>query len=197
MFREGDKVIVWGVDTLTAKKIEIAADLVVLAMGMTPSSGTRELAAKLKALTSADAFFAEAHPKLRPVETLTAGIFIAGCAQAPKDIPETVTQAGGAASKVKTLFSRDTLEREPLVALMDEELCSGCGLCINVCPYGARTLNEEKRVVQVNVALCEGCGACAAVCPSGATEQANINIQSGLEDALPLERVIFSASRRL
>jgi heterodisulfide reductase subunit A len=186
VFREGDKVIVWGVDTLTAKKIEIAADLVVLAMGMTPSSGTRELAAKLKTLTSADAFFAEAHPKLRPVETLTAGIFIAGCAQAPKDIPETVTQAGGAASKVKTLFSRDTLEREPLVALMDEELCVGCGLCINVCPYGARTLNEEKRVVQVNVALCEGCGACAAVCPSGASEQANATSSQMLKMLCPL-----------
>jgi heterodisulfide reductase subunit A len=155
-------------------------------MGMTPSSGTRELAAKLKALTSADAFFAEAHPKLRPVETLIGGIFIAGCAQAPKDIPESVTQASGAASKVKTLFSRDTLEREPLVALMDEELCTGCGLCINICPYGARTLNEEKKVAEVNVALCEGCGACAAVCPSGACEQANITSSQVLKMLCPL-----------
>ncbi|MFH1421704.1 MAG: CoB--CoM heterodisulfide reductase iron-sulfur subunit A family protein [Planctomycetota bacterium] len=173
VFREGDKIIVWGVDTLTAKKIEVAADLVVLAMGMQPSSGTREIAAKLKVITSADGFFGEAHPKLRPVETLTAGVFIAGCAQAPKDIPETVTQASGAASKVKTLFSRETLERDPLIAILDEELCAGCGLCINVCPYGARILNEERKIVEVNVALCEGCGACAAVCPSGATEQAN------------------------
>ncbi|MCX6348900.1 MAG: CoB--CoM heterodisulfide reductase iron-sulfur subunit A family protein, partial [Candidatus Aureabacteria bacterium] len=119
IFEEGEKVIVWGVDTLSGKKVEIAADLVVLAMAMVPSAGTKEIVRALKISTDAYGFVTEAHPKLRPVESLTAGVFLAGCAQAPKDIPETVAQAGAAASKVHSLFHRERLVREPTVAEVD------------------------------------------------------------------------------
>ena len=116
---------------------------------------------------------AEAHPKLRPVESVTGGLFVAGAGQAPKDIPEAVAQASGAASKVQAMFSGDVLHQEPIVAAVDEELCSGCKLCIPICPYDARVFDEEKGIVSVNEVLCEGCGSCIAACPSGAAQQKN------------------------
>ena len=180
IFQEGDKVMVWGVDTLTGKKVEIAADMVVLAMAMCPQEDAKELANKLKIQIDQNDWLAEAHPKLRPVETLTSGIFIAGAAQGPKDIPETVAQASGAASKVLALLAKDTYERDPLmdddrVPGIDEELCVGCGVCVEICPYGARELDTARHVVTVNPVLCEGCGACAAACPSGAITHANFS----------------------
>ena len=124
--REEGKLIVWGVDTLTGKKIEIAADMVVLAMAAIPNTGVKELAKKLKISTDAYGFINEAHPKLRPVETLTAGIFLTGCAQSPKDIPETVAQASGAAARAMTILSKPELEVNPIIAAVDEEICTGC-----------------------------------------------------------------------
>jgi heterodisulfide reductase subunit A2 len=173
VFQEGDKLKVWGVDTLTGKKVEIDADMVVLAMAMRPSRGADEVAKKLKIPLDKDGFLAEAHPKLRPVESVTAGMYLAGAAQAPKDIPEAVAQASGAASKVLALFSSDTLSHNPIIAVVDKDLCSGCKLCINMCPYGARVYNADQRVVEVNDVLCEGCGCCIVACPSGASQQAN------------------------
>ena len=174
IFEEDGKLIVWGADTLTGKKIEIAADLVVLAMAMVPNDGVKDLAAKLKINVDEHGFLSEAHPKLRPVESLTAGVFLAGCAQAPKDIPEAVAQASGAASYVTAMFSEKELHHEPTIVSVDEDLCSGCGICIPICPYDARELDEEKNVAKVNEVLCEGCGACAAACPSGAAQQRNL-----------------------
>jgi len=173
VFQEDGKLKVWGVDTLTGKKIEIDADMVVLAMAMRPSRGAEDVAKKLKIPMDKDGFLAEAHPKLRPVESVTAGMYLAGAAQAPKDIPEAVAQASGAASKVLALFSSDTLSHNPVIAVVDEELCSGCKLCISMCPYGARVYDAEKKVVSVNDVLCEGCGCCIVACPSGAAQQAN------------------------
>jgi len=173
IYKEGDVLIVKGVDTLTGKLVEMEADLVVLAMSMVHSEGSVELAKKLKISTDDHGWLAEAHPKLKPVESLNAGFYLAGCAQGPKDIPETVAQAAAAAAKVGDLFAKDELLHEPTIVPVIEELCSGCGICITMCPYGARTLDKIKKVVQVNEILCEGCGACAAACPCGAAQQKN------------------------
>jgi heterodisulfide reductase subunit A2 len=174
IFREneapGGKVIVWGADTLSDRTIEIAADLVVLATPMVPAAGSAELGQLLHISTDSYGFFNEAHPKLRPVETLTAGIFLAGVGQGPKDIPETVAQAGGAAAKVLQLFSKDEMTSSPMIATVIEELCAACGACIEVCPYGARDIHPVWNIARVNAALCQNCGACVVACPNKASQ---------------------------
>ena len=128
-----------------------------------------------------DDWFTESHPKLRPVESPTAGVFLAGACQGPKDIPQTVAQAGAAASKAIGLLIKDKLQGNPCVAHSDENMCNGCSQCANVCPYGAITYEEKdfrmpdrttlvRRVASVNPAVCQGCGACTVVCPSGAMD---------------------------
>ncbi len=169
IFQDGDKVVVWGSDTLCNRAVEIAADLVVLATPMLAPDGAKELAQRLHISTDANGFYNEAHPKLRPVESLTAGIYLAGAGQGPKDIPETVSQAGAAAAKVMQLFSRDEMKAEPTIAQVAPELCSACGLCVKACPYGARQIDEIMQVAAVNPALCQACGACAAACPNKAS----------------------------
>ena len=176
VFEEDGKITVFGVDTLSNKKVEIRADMVVLATAIVPSRGQTELCRLLKISTDEWGFLSEAHPKLRPVESLTRGIYIAGCAQAPKDIPDSVTQAGSAAAKVLALFSSDTLSHSPEIAVVDEEQCTGCGLCVEACAYDARTLDIRRRLAVVNEVLCEGCGACQVACPSGATCQRNMEL---------------------
>ncbi|MFO7624241.1 MAG: CoB--CoM heterodisulfide reductase iron-sulfur subunit A family protein [Anaerolineales bacterium] len=177
IFRESDqpgaKVIVWGVDTLSDRTVEIAADLVVLATPMYPAQGSTELGQLLHISTDAYGFFNEAHPKLRPVETLTAGIFLAGVGQGPKDIPETVAQASGAAAKVLQLFSKDEMTASPMVATVIEELCAACGACVEVCPYGAREIHPVWNIARVNAALCQNCGACVVACPNKASQVHN------------------------
>jgi heterodisulfide reductase subunit A2 len=168
IFREGEKVMVWGADTLSDRQIEIAADLVVLATPMAPSPGAIELGQLLHASTDGYGFFNEAHIKLRPVETLTAGIFLAGVAQGPKDIPETVAQASGAAGKVLQLFSHSEMTQSPLVASVDAELCAACGACVRICPYEARQIHPIWNIATVNAALCQSCGACVTACPNKA-----------------------------
>lgn len=170
IFRDGDKVMVWGADTLSGRAVEVAADLVVLATPMVPSAGAVELGQRLRVSTDANGFFNEAHPKLRPVETLTAGIFVAGAGQGPKDIPETVAQASGAAAKVLQLFSHDEMTQSPLVATVIDELCSACGACVAVCPYGAREIHPVWQIATVNAALCQNCGACVVACPNKASQ---------------------------
>jgi len=168
VFREGEKLKVWGADTLTGKSIEISADLVVLATAMVPTSAVRELARKLNIIVDEHGFVSEAHIKLRPVETLTAGIYLAGAAQWPRDLPDTVSSASGAASKILSLFSRKELLHEPAIATVDSEVCSGCGQCVSICSYKAIELDPRRKVARVNEAVCEGCGACAVTCPSKA-----------------------------
>lgn len=172
IFEENGKVKVWGVDTLAGKQVEIAADMVVLAMAMRPSKGAKELAKKLKLALDKDGFLAEAHPKLRPVESVTAGMFLAGAAQAPKDIPEAVAQASGAAAKALTILSSERLYHAPTVAKVLPNLCTGCGMCIQVCPYDALTLKNGK--AEVNEVLCEGCGTCSATCLRAAVQVKNL-----------------------
>ncbi len=155
---------------------DIEADLVVLATAIEPKSDTPEFSRILNINQSGDGFFMEAHPKLRPLDTFTEGIYLAGCCQSPKDVPDTVAQASGAASRVCNILSKDKLTIEPLISFVDEAKCRGCGFCIEVCPYDAIDFTEVNRfgyitdVAKVNEALCKGCGACSAACLSGAIQ---------------------------
>jgi heterodisulfide reductase subunit A len=171
LYRKNGKVRVLGTDTLTGQNVEIDADMVVLALAMEPSKGTADIAKTLKIGRDKDGFLAESHPKLKPVESVTAGIFLAGCAQAPKDIPETVSQASAAASKVIGLLSKPTLSHAPTVAKVRNSHCSGCEMCVTACPYNAIHLEHGKAVV--NEVLCEGCGSCSATCVRAAIEVKN------------------------
>ncbi len=153
---------------------DVEADLVVLATGIVPRKDTKDLARLLNINQSADGFLLEAHPKLRPVDTFTDGIFLAGCCQSPKDVPDTVAQASGAASRVCDILSKKQLMIEATVASVDEDLCRGCGFCVEACPYKAIELKEidhfghKIMVASVNEALCKGCGSCSAACLNGA-----------------------------
>jgi heterodisulfide reductase subunit A len=177
--REG-RLEVWGADTLTGRTARLTADLVVLMNAAVPSAGSGELARLLRVGSDENGFLAEAHPKLRPVESLTAGVYLAGAAQFPKDIGESVAQASGAASKVLKLFAKDELASEPSVAAVDEELCVGCGLCVEACPYDARELHPWREVATVNAALCQSCGSCAVVCRNKATTMRNMTMSQVL-----------------
>jgi heterodisulfide reductase subunit A len=161
-------------DTTTNKLFEINTDLVILVPALVPRFDNDEFARILRISQSTDGFLLEAHPKLRPMDTFTGGIFIGGCCQAPKDIQDSVAQASGAAARAADILSKKELEAEPLISCVEEELCSGCSTCISVCAYNAIELvkgEEDKKVAKVNEALCMGCGACVASCPSGAMQQ--------------------------
>jgi heterodisulfide reductase subunit A len=140
---------------------------------MVPSQGIKDLAAKLRATVDRHGFLSEAHIKLYPVESSTKGIYLAGCGQGPKDISDTVSQASATASKIQALLSTDKLLQDPLIAYVDERVCSGCGICVEVCPYEARVLNTQRGISIVHSALCQGCGACIAACPNKACELRN------------------------
>ncbi len=168
-------------DLISNEQLHISADMVVLAAAIEPDKSARPLATMLTASMDTNDFFTEAHPKLRPVESPTAGIFLSGACQGPKDIPETVAQAGAAASKVIGLLSKNKLTGNPCVARSDEMLCNGCSSCEKVCPYGAISYEDKefrmpnrtvaiRRVAKVNPAVCQGCGACTVACPSGAMD---------------------------
>lgn len=171
------KLVVHGSNVTTGELVTLNADMVVLATAIKPDASAKKIATMLSASTDTNNFFTEAHPKLRPVESPTAGIFLSGVCQGPKDIPETVSQAGAAAVKVLGLLSKDKLINNACVVECNHKICSGCLACEKVCPYGAisgytMTAMEhghkvEKLVAKVNEALCQGCGACTVACPSG------------------------------
>jgi heterodisulfide reductase subunit A len=173
VFQDDGKVRVLGVDTLTGRMVEVAADMVVLATAIIPSNGVKDLAAKLRATVDRHGFLTEAHIKLYPVESSTKGIYLAGCGQSPKDISDTVSQASATASKIQALLSTDKLLQDPLIAFVDEGRCSGCGICVEVCPYEAREVDFHRGISVVHSALCQGCGACIASCPNNACELRN------------------------
>jgi heterodisulfide reductase subunit A len=178
LYQKRDKVVVMGSDISVGVQVEIEADMVVLATAIQPQQGADSLAQKLGISYDKYNFYSEAHAKLRPVECATAGIYLAGACQGPKDIPDTVSQASAAAAKVMTLFSKDKLEREPIVARVREAGCVGCFACKKVCAYGAveekeirdRQGNLIKVVAYVNPGVCSGCGTCQATCPSKCVE---------------------------
>ena len=193
IYKEGDKLICKGEDSLIGKQVSVAADMVVLATAMTPSKESEKIASIVGFGIDKDGWYQEAHPKLRPVETHTGGVFLAGACQGPKDIPDTVSQASGAAVKVCALFSKAEMETDPMVSYVNEEKCSGCGMCVSCCPYKAIELIPKKErvhgktverfVANVNTGLCQGCGACTAACRPGA-----IDLQ-GFTNAQILEEV--------
>jgi len=174
---------------------DTVADLVVLATAIVPRQDEKDLARILNINESADGFLLEAHPKLRPIDTFTDGIFLAGCCQSPKDIPDTVAQASAAASRASDILFKKQLEVEATIANVDELMCRGCGFCVDVCPYNAIKLKEVKQfghtveVAEVNEALCKGCGACSAACLSGAIQH------RGFKDAQILTMINVLAGR--
>ncbi|HEY9166661.1 MAG TPA: CoB--CoM heterodisulfide reductase iron-sulfur subunit A family protein [Candidatus Kryptonia bacterium] len=199
VYERNGKLIVRGADTLLAgEQVEIEADMVVLATAAVANQGAEDLAQKLHVSYDAHDFFSEAHPKLRPVETNTAGIFLAGACQAPKDIPESVGQASAAASKVVGMFSADELTREPIIAVVNRSAppvfstCAGCFMCQSACPFSAiereeiRTRDGQliKTVARVNPGLCQGCGTCVAFCRSK-----SIDLQGYTDDQVYAEVV--------
>jgi heterodisulfide reductase subunit A len=178
----------------TNKLLELHADLVVLANGLVPSDDISKMKELFHALKSRDGFLLEAHPKLRPLECSTAGIFLAGACQSPKDIPDTVAQASGAAAKVIDLLSSGEIELEPLKAVVDKDLCSGCRICESLCPFIAVEMKKEEKdgkeelKAEVIEVVCQGCGLCSAACPTGAIkieQYSNKQVFAQVDEAFP------------
>ena len=178
-------------DTLLGKITEYTYDMVVLSIGLEPPAGSNELRQTLGLSRTSDGFYMEAHPKLRPVDTLTDGVYIAGVAQGPKDIPDSVAQGSAAASRAAIPMAKGEVEIEPITASTDETVCGACEVCVELCPFGAVSIEGEgdEKHAAINVALCKGCGTCVGACPSGAmnqnhfkTEQIMAQISAALED---------------
>lgn len=168
IYPKGDRLVVRYEDTLLGHPGELEVDSVVLAIGMDPPKGAQELMKKLYLSADADGFFLEAHPKLGPVDTLSEGVFIAGCCQGPKDLVDTVAQAHGVAARATRLFHVGRVVKEPVIAEVEHEVCSRCRICESVCSFNAVGYDPKTRKMKVVEAACKGCGACAAACPSGA-----------------------------
>ncbi len=188
LFEDGEKVVVRGTDTLLGEAVTINADLVVLATAMVAQPDTKKIAQILGVDINKNDFYSEAHPKLGPVESLSAGVFLAGTCESPKDIPETVASASGAAVKALALFSKDEMVLEPTVASIDVRTCVMCGTCKEICPFGAIkeeeiTLGNGKKVHQMKLleSVCHGCGVCVASCRSKCI---NLQGSEGIFDVL-------------
>lgn len=192
IYPQGDRLLIKSEDTLIGRPLEVEVDMVVLATAMVPSVGAQDLARTIGFSVDKDGFFQEAHPKLQPVETFTAGVYLAGTCQGPKDIPDSVAQASAAAVKVLGMFSKAELATEPMISEVDSNKCSGCGLCVPICPYKALSLTEvqgwghhgpfKREVAVVNSSLCQGCGACLPACRTAA-----LNLKGFTNDQLVAE----------
>jgi heterodisulfide reductase subunit A len=199
IYKEGDKLICRGEDSLIGKQVTVEADMVVLETAMEPASGSLENAALAGVSTDKDGWLNEAHPKLRPVETQTAGVFLCGVAQGPKDIPDTVAQASAAASKVIGLLNKDELAANPMISAVDAAKCSGCAFCEKICAVKAITMVDvpsmyngkrvTRRVAQVNSGLCTGCGGCTAACRTGCIDLLGFTNKQILEEVDALWRL--------
>jgi heterodisulfide reductase subunit A2 len=165
------RLIVKAEDTLVSKVLKVPVDMVVLSIGLEPGSDSQDVRRLVNMSCSSEGFFLERHPKLAPVSTFTDGVFLAGCCQGPKDIPDTVAQAGAAAAEALVLIDAGHVDLEPNTAYILEEECSGCKSCLPLCPYTAITYDESKKKAVINEALCKGCGTCVAACPSGSIKQ--------------------------
>ena len=163
---EEGRLLVKAEDTLLGAVRRIAVDMAVLTVGLAPNDDAREVAQMFGIGCSASGFYLECHPKLEPVATATDGIFIAGCCQAPKDIPDTVAQARAAAGRILARIAKGKIEIDGVFAEVDQDRCSGCRMCNELCPYSAIEFDAEKRRSNVIAAACKACGACVAACPS-------------------------------
>ncbi len=168
---EEDKLVLRVEDTLAGLVRRIPVDMVVLSVGLEPHDDAQDVRRLFNMTCSTEGFFLERHPKLAPVSTFTEGVFLAGCCQGPKDIPDTVAQAGAAAAEALALIDAGFVESEPNVACVTEEECSGCKTCVPMCPYHAIDFLEEAKTARINPAMCKGCGTCVAACPSGSIRQ--------------------------
>jgi len=165
------RLIVQAEDTLMNQIVKLPVDMVVLSVGMSPRDDAETLRRMFSTSCSPEGWFLERHPKLAPVSTFTDGIFLAGCCQGPKDIPDSVAQAGAAAAEAFSLIDKGFIEQEPNTASVIETACSGCKSCIPLCPYTAISFLEDKKKALINEALCKGCGTCVGSCPSGSIVQ--------------------------
>jgi heterodisulfide reductase subunit A len=162
-----------GENTLEKKKYKVNVDMAVLAVGLRPSGDSDKIMRLLRLSKTSDGFFMEAHPKLKPVDTPTRGVFLAGCAESPKDIKDSVTQASAAAARAGILMAKGSVTIEAITPVISPEKCTGCGMCTRVCPYHAITVNKERKKAEVIAAACSGCGVCGAECPFGAIEMSH------------------------
>jgi heterodisulfide reductase subunit A len=168
---EEGKLVVVAEDTLLGGIRRVPVDMVILSVAIEPQPDREEVRRLLNMSCSSEGFFLEKHPKLAPVSTMSDGIFIAGTCQGPKDIPETVAQAEAAAAEAIALTAKGSIMLEPNLAYIEDALCSGCQICIPLCPYNAIELDREEMVARISDVLCKGCGVCVAACPSGAISQ--------------------------
>ncbi|MBM4321413.1 MAG: CoB--CoM heterodisulfide reductase iron-sulfur subunit A family protein, partial [Deltaproteobacteria bacterium] len=167
---EQGKLVVVVEDTLAGRLLRLPVDMAVLCTAMEPSRDAARLARTFGLTLGNDGFFLEEHPKLEPVSTPTAGVFVAGACQGPKDIPDAVAQAKAAASMAQALLTLGEVEASPILSAIDPEICSGCQSCLGQCPYSAIEFDARRGLSVVNGAVCKGCGSCAAFCPSGAAK---------------------------
>lgn len=167
----GEKLEVKVTDHVLNEELLLEADLVVLSTGMIPGESNEKFSKLFKVPLAEDGFFLEAHMKLRPVDFATEGLYLCGLAHGPRFLEDSIVQANAAAMRAATLLNKDQLEHVAITAVVDEKRCAGCGICVEVCDYGARLINEEIRKAEVIEALCQGCGACVAACPNMASQQ--------------------------
>ena len=165
------KLVLRAEDTLAGRVRQIPVDMVVLAVALEPQADAEHVGRMLNISCGSEGFFTERHPKLAPVSTFTDGVFLAGACQGPKDIPDTVAQAGAAAAEALVMIDRGSMELEPSTAFVDAAKCSGCRTCLSLCPFGALSFDADTNVAVANEVLCKGCGVCVAACPSGAMQQ--------------------------
>ena len=184
--KDQGKLTVVAENSLSRQVLRTPVDMVILSTGLVPAEGALELSRMVGVSTDKDGWFNELHAKLAPVSSASTGIYLAGCCQGPKDIPDSVAQASAAAGEALALLSKGWVSTLAETSRIDPDLCAGCRLCVQVCPYSAIEFDDEKRAAKVNDALCQGCGSCAAACPSGA---------AGVDHFL--DRQIFSEIRAL
>jgi heterodisulfide reductase subunit A len=165
---EQGKLVAVAEDTLLGEVVRVPVDMVILCTAMEARQDAEIIGRILGINQGADGFYLEEHPKLGPVNTAVDGVFLSGCCQKPMDIPDTVSQASGAAAKALSLAARGQVEISPTVAWIDPDLCVGCRLCLELCPYSAIEFDHLRKVSLVNEAICKGCGSCSGICPSGA-----------------------------
>jgi heterodisulfide reductase subunit A len=168
---EEGKLVIRAEDTLIGAVRRIPVDMVVLAVGLEPQTDAEDVRRLFNISCGSEGFFTERHPKLAPVSTFTDGVFLAGACQGPKDIPDSVAQAGAAAAEVLAMVDRGSVMLEANTAFVDDAACSGCKTCVGLCPFSAIDFDEERKKASVNEVVCKGCGICVGACPSAAIGQ--------------------------